>query len=279
MLHYALHARRGLWLFHDWEEAKALWDRVVVVAPLHHLCLMPDHLHLLAPRVDPRRLHGAMSGHARWLGHRWGWPGLSLWRPVGEPTVVDNPEHLERTRRCVLLNPCRGGLVDDPLGWAFSTHRDATGLAWPLTRRAERDPPNFHAHVSRDPSVNPQGTELPDFGRLIEHPSFEDVLYALSSVSRTPASRLLEKGPRRRQLIHCLRALGEGSTRETASRLGVHHSAVARASAEHDTVVRVVQRVIGDVRFEPLLAGDLRSSRSWQSYRAYLAAKRRRRAG
>jgi len=278
MEHFAIHARRGLWLFHTWEEARALWDRFVAIGPLHHLCLMPDHLHLLAPQVPRARLAGAMSGYARWLGHHWGWPGLTLWGPHGSPALLTNPEHLERTRRYILLNPCRGGLVDDPLGWAFSTHRDAVGMAWPRARRAVRDPHAFHAYVSRDRAVDPEGTELPY--RLIrtEGPSFEDVLYALSAVHRTPVPKLLARGANRRTLIHCARALTHHSTRELAEHLGIHHSAVVKTSSHHDRLTETVERTIGDVRFPPLEAGDLRSTPGWLRYRAYLAAKRRRKA-
>jgi hypothetical protein len=278
MEHHALHARRGLWLFHDWEEARALWDRLLAVAPVHHLCLMPDHVHLLTQRAAPDRLRAAMSGHSRWLGHRWGWEGLRLWRPLEPPGSLANPAQLERTRRTILLYPCRVGLVGDPLSWAFSTHRDATGLAWPPARRQVSDPRDFHAFVSRDRSVNPQGTDLPMHPPHTHQPSYEDVLYALSAVSRTPVPALIRPGRARRLLIHCVRSLTDLTTRELASRLRMSHSAVSRVRTGHDAVAHVVVRVIGDPRFAPLQPEDLRSTPMWLGYRAYLAAKHQARA-
>lgn len=275
MEHYALHARRGLWLFHTWEEARALWDRLVAVAPVHHLCIMPDHVHLLVQRAAPAKLTGALSGYARWLGHRWGWDGLQLWLPRKPAVRVTNPEHLERTRRYILLNPCRGALVKDPLEWAFSTHRDATGLAWPRARRCTTDPHDFHAYVTRDPSVSPLGTDLPAHDLDLQEASFEDVLYALSAVSRTPVDALLRKGRARTTLIACARALTPLPTRALASRLGIHHAAVCRARPPHRHLIDAVERAIGDTRFPPLLGYDLRNTPAWQQYRQYLAAKRR----
>jgi hypothetical protein len=275
MQHYTLHARRGLWLFHDWEEARALWDRLVAVAPVHHLCLMPDHVHLLTQRAAPDRLRAAMSGYSRWLSHRWAWPGIRLWRPLEPPGSLANPEHLERTRRYILLNPCRGGLVDDPLAWAFSTHRDATGLAWPPARKQVPDPFDFHAYVSRDRSVNPKGTDLPIHPLYTHQPSYEDVLCALSAISRIPLPSLLRPGRARHGLIHCQRSLTDLTTRELAARLDMSHSAVSRVRSGHDAAVEIVDRVIGDPRFAPLLVGDLRQTSMWQRYSAYLVAKAR----
>lgn len=267
-----------MWLFHDWEEARALWDRLVAVTPVHHLCLMPDHVHLLTQRAEPDRLRAAMSGYSRWLGHRWGWPGMRLWRPLEPPGSLANPEHLELTRRHILLNPCRGGLVDDPLAWAFSTHRDATGLAWPPARKQVPDPFDFHAYVSKDRRACPEGTDLPIHGLYEASPAFEEVLNALSAVSRTPVPSLLGKGHRRRRLIQCQRVLTDESARGIARRLGIGHTAVIAVRPEHDAMVRAVDRVVGDPRFGPLESGDLRGTAMWLRYRAYLAAKRRRRA-
>ncbi len=278
MEHYALHARRGLWLFHDWEEARALWDRLVAVTAVHHLCLMPDHVHLLARSVSRQRLAGAMSGYARWLGHRWGWQGFRLWRALGQPAVIGNPEHLQRTRRYVLLNPCRGSLVDDPLAWPFSTHRDATGLAWPPARRLVSEPFDFHAHVSKDDSTAPRGTDLPVQGLVGRHPAPDEVLNAVSAVTRTPSARFQCKGVARRQLILCLRGLTDLSARGIARQLGMSHSSVAAVRHNDEPVLRIVERVVGDPRFAPLEPTDLRNTLMWQRYRAYLAAKRGARA-
>ncbi len=274
MLHIALHARPGLWLFHDHVEASALWDRMVSLGPVHHLCLMPNHVHLFTQRIDVAKLRGAMSGHARWSSHRRG-GDRRLWRGYDEPAVISSPEHLQRTRRYVLLNPCRGRLVSDPLGWPWSTHRDATGLAWPRARKVVGDPVDFHGYVSRDRSVDPRGTDLPVFGLYTSSPSFEQVLEAVSAVTRTPVPQLLRDPTPRRRLIRCLRCLTDMSARGIARRLEVSPTTVSNVAIQRDDLVHTVDRVIGDRRFPLLQDGDLRSTAMWRRYSDYLWSKHR----
>jgi hypothetical protein len=275
MLHVALHARPGQWLFHDHLEAQALWERLVGLGPVHQLCLMPDHVHLFALRVAAAMLRGAMSGHTRWLAHRRDQPGLRLWRGYDPPEPITSPEHLQRTRRYVLLNPCRGRLVDDPLAWPWSTHRDAVGLAWPRARKVVSDPVDFHAYVSRDRSVDPGGTDLPVHGLYLAAPSFEQVEAAVSAVTRTPIVQLRTAPLHRRRLIRCLRCHTDLSVRAIARRLGVSPGLVGGIPAQWDELARVVERVLGDDRFPGLAPGDLRCTVMWDRYELYLAAKAR----
>ncbi len=273
MLHIALHARPGLWLFHDHLEARALWERCVALGPVHHLCLMPDHLHLFSRQVDPAKLRGAMSGFSRWVGHRRGVAGLRLWRGYAEPQPITNPEHLQRTRRYVLLNPCRGNLVGDPLAWPWSTHRDAVGLAWPRARRVVGDPVDFHGYVSRDRSVDTAGTDMPG-GLYIAVPSYDQVEAAVSAVTRTPILELRRKPVHRRRLIACLRCLTDLSVRAIARRLGVSPGIVGAVPGRWDELARTVERVLGDERFAGVHSGDLRLTVMWERYEVYLRAKR-----
>jgi hypothetical protein len=247
MQHYAFHARRGLWLFHDWEEARALWDRLVAVTTVHHLCLLPDRVHLLSPHLEPGPLRAAMSGHSRWLGHRWTWPGMRLWQPLPPPTLIHDPTQLERTCQGVLFAPSRAALVDDPMSWAFSTLRDAEGLAWP---------------PARVPTTPPA---LPEAHRTA---SFDDVLRAVSAVSRTPVPRLTRRGGSRHRLIYCLRQLTDLSTRALGAPLELTHSAVVRVPAGPEAMLWAVARALGDPRFAALEPGDLRTTPMWQRYRS-----------
>lgn len=52
-------------------------------------------------------------------------------------------------------------MVTDPLSWAFSTHRDACGLALDPVRKRVPDVHRFHRYVSADPTVAVDGTLLP----------------------------------------------------------------------------------------------------------------------
>ncbi len=132
--------------------------------------LMPDHVHLIIEAADRnearRRLAQCLAAFARQAGLG------RIWQRVPDPVRIRDANHLARQVRYVHLNPCRAGLVDDPLCWPWSTHRGAVGLEldpWvsparlaALLRRREADFPRwFHSYVSGDPSVRVEGTHLP----------------------------------------------------------------------------------------------------------------------
>jgi hypothetical protein len=58
---------------------------------------------------------------------------------------------MNRVVAYVHRNPVVDGLVEDPLEWSFSTHRDALGLAIPAVRRLTEDPKRLHDQVSLIP--------------------------------------------------------------------------------------------------------------------------------
>jgi hypothetical protein len=133
-------------------------------------CLMPTHVHLLGdePDADEGRLR-----LARVLAHLTARMGRKhLFQPVPPPAPVLDRKHLARQMRYVHLNPCRDGLVSDPMCWPWSTHRALVGaeidpwldikrLASAL-RRPERGFAEWaHQYISGDPSVNVCGSPLP----------------------------------------------------------------------------------------------------------------------
>ncbi len=246
MFSYVLMARRGLWLFHDWEEARSLWDRLDAVAAGEPLCLLPDRALLLAGRPLEAQLRAAMSGHSRHLAHRWCWPGLQLWRPLEPPTRLRDPRQRTRTRAQIEGAAQRGALVEHPLAWPFTTLRDRRGLAWPT-------------HGA--PSPAPPGQ------RPIPEPSPEALRAAVGGVTRTPAALLLGPGPPRRGLLGCERALTSRSMRGIARELGVSHSVVARCPAPDPALLIAVRRALCEPHVGPLPRGDLRRSEAWARYR------------
>jgi hypothetical protein len=98
--------------------------------------------------------------------------GLRYVGEAAEPKRIADTAKLLRDNRYVALNPPCEGLVDDPLSWLFSTHRDVIGATadpWvdaDRLARALRRPLRgfvgwYHKYVSSDPSVRVAGTPLP----------------------------------------------------------------------------------------------------------------------
>lgn len=170
MLHLVAHALPGRFPLADDEWAWWLWLRLRRRFPnAIAACLMPDHIHLLLLRelaqLAKLRLAKLLAALTRQQGLERGW------RPVSDPQLIPSIQHLGTLCRYTHLNPCRAGLVDDPLAWPWSTHRgvcgaeispwvDAERMAEAL-RRAKHDfPTEFHRYVSSDPSVHVAGTPV-----------------------------------------------------------------------------------------------------------------------
>jgi hypothetical protein len=178
--HFIARARHGLQSFVRRDACVDFWNRLRESFPqILALTLMPEHLHLLLETVVPgeaKRVLGAqLSGFARRF-----FRGKELWEPIPPPVRIPDLHHLKRQIRYTHLNPCRRGLVRDPLGWEWSTHREAVGAAasdW-LDRRtlmrafdcstAAVFKARFHRYVSSDPSVRIEGTPLPNARPLKE---------------------------------------------------------------------------------------------------------------
>lgn len=268
MLHVVLHALPGTLLFRTWAEARALWDRLVARVRFRVLVLMPTHVHAVLPdAAEYRKLLVAARAFALWRNRQRGESG-PVWSRAAAPTPIRGKEHVERTRRYLHLNPCRDGLVADPLAWAFSTSRDSVGFALPPILQAVADPDGEHRWVSSDPSVDPAGTLLP--ARRSDRdgpPSLTAVFAAVSALTRTPASALRERGPARDLFIAAARALCGAPSAEIAAMVRCHPSTVRHAPALADARLAIIERVLDDPRFPLLDDGDLRLLPSWRKYR------------
>jgi hypothetical protein len=152
-------------------------------------------------------------------------------------------------------------MVNDPLAWPFSTHRDAVGLAVEPVRAAAADPHALHHFVSGDPSVRVEGTELP-VERLWRSagPRVEEVRAAVSARTRTTLDGLERPGPARTLLIRSAVSLCAGSDRELGAALGCGRTTLHRARRARDRRVRLVAQVAGDPRFFSLRDGPWRAS-------------------
>jgi REP element-mobilizing transposase RayT len=170
LIHLAARTVSNRRAFKSRDSARWLWKCLRDLFPdALAACLMPDHLHVL---LDVRDSAAARLSLARLLGafSRYRNPETS-WC-VADPQIIPNSEHLRRQVRYVHLNPCRAHLVDDPLSWAYSTHRGLVGAELDPWVTPERLAPllrlpvvgfeqDFNAYVSADPSVNPAGTPFP----------------------------------------------------------------------------------------------------------------------
>ncbi|MAE71281.1 MAG: hypothetical protein CME06_12545 [Gemmatimonadetes bacterium] len=145
MFHHVAQAVSGRRLFATWEEGLRLFEIMVRAGPNPvALCLMPDHLHM-AHSADRRAAVGrAMRGHARWRNRCRSFEG-SLWRRQLAVQFVPAGVKQRRLARYIHLNPCRAGLISDPLAWPLSTYRDALGFSLRPARSAAQDPERLHA--------------------------------------------------------------------------------------------------------------------------------------
>ena len=267
MLHFAAHALPPDLLIRDWYEARALWAGLLALGPPRALVIMPDHVHLVTRNLSWEAWLGFLRGFACWRNHHRAEPGRCVWLPASQPETLNDRKHLQRTLRYVALNPCRDRLVDDPLSWPFSGHRDAVGLAVPGVLPTVRDPVWHHSYVSGDPSVRVEGTELPFGIQGMRCASADQVTAAVSALTRTTLDQLRTRGPARTLWMQCLLACTPLSKRAVARVVGVSHTAVNRIEHAPNGVLQCVERVIGDARFPALLDQDLGHSWEWSRYR------------
>ncbi len=182
-------------------------------------CLMPDHVHLALPGVPeeaPGDLSQLLRGHSQvfGLGRAWG--------PVAAPAVHEDVRKVRRQLRYILLNPCRTvrlrgrrvSLVDDPMRWWWSTHRDTLGgavepwvspedLARFLGESVDGFSARWHRYVSGDPSVHPAGSPLPDPApaRTVPHHTLEQIRLASLAATRASPKALRRRSRTRRLFI------------------------------------------------------------------------------
>ncbi len=273
MVHLVAHAVEGTVLFRTHAEARALFDLVAATFPgAAAICVMPDHVHVVVPAGSAGRLRHLCAAYARWRnGHR-GECGR-VWSPAPPPEEVPDGQHLRRTVRYVHLNPCRAGLVGDPLAWPWSTHRDAVGFALPAVREREHEPERFHRWVSGDPTVAVEGTELP--GGVWGTVRWELVRDAVAGVFRVPAEALARRGPARTVAVrvawmselHDAEALAAATGLDRTSIYRVCAGAPPRSLVHRHPDLHACVRAVGDARFMALPTGDLRATPGWERYR------------
>lgn len=275
MFHLVARTPPGRLLFRTHVEAAALFVRAAATFPDNEsICLMPDHLHLVVQQENHGRLRALMSRYARWR-NTWRGEAGTVWQRHPAPQPIPDAKHLRRTVRYVHLNPCRAGIVDDPLAWPWSTHRDAVGLAARPVRAVEREAERFHRWVSADPTVRVDGTplHLSSFGGV----RWEEVAIAVSAVCRVPRSELRKRGEARSLAVrtafaHDFHDVGEISEQVELSRSAIYALAKQVPPILHlrrEPALLACYRAVGDPRLGELHGNDLRREAGWGRVRSW----------
>jgi hypothetical protein len=202
LLHLVAHTLPGTTPFIDAELAAWMWRRLRRCFP-HAIaaCVMPDHLHTIVEdgANASRGLAALLSGAARHFGEP------RLWKPVPAAKPIPNVQHLKREIRYIHLNPCRARIVADPLMYPWSTHRGAIGAEldpWVTIKRLARAchwsvdaelAQRFHAYVSGDPTVHPNGSSFPRPAPPRELPAVPLALIVEAAHAATPWSTPAER--------------------------------------------------------------------------------------
>ena len=203
----------ALWL---WSGLQRMFPNPLAAA------LMPNHLHLLTPLVDPVAAHAKFRRLLAAFARSFELP--TLWNPVPEPKLVATPDKLLRQVRYIALHPCRPvrvgrlevQLVQDPLRYEWSTHRDAVGAIADPWVTAEMileacgvDAPDpsawLHRYVSSDPHVAVTGSPMP----LSNLPTtVEEALVAACAAYRADRDAVRRRSPVRAAFLGLVVAAG-----------------------------------------------------------------------
>jgi hypothetical protein len=241
----------------DHEVASWLWPRLRQAFPdALSAVLMPSHPHLMTVSEDVeaswRSFKNVISGLRRSSN-----PGAQIrWEPLGPADILSDAQKVNRMTRYLALNPCRKGLVDDPLRWPWSTHRDVVGaiadpwvdadrLARVLERRGGDFANELHAYISSDPSVCVTGTPFPRPAQptsLAEQP-LEALAAAAAAATRATPADIQRRSPTQALFVQLAARHGWHDTGRLASLCGISP--------------RTVQRYRGRVDRASLAAADL----------------------
>ncbi|MEM6992353.1 MAG: hypothetical protein AAF721_17710 [Myxococcota bacterium] len=88
--------------------------------------VLPDGFRVVAACEAPGDAFRAISARGVELSRRLG-SVRPVWRPMAEPRVAPSLAAARRWALEALRRPCARGLVDDPVGWRWSTARDQAG--------------------------------------------------------------------------------------------------------------------------------------------------------
>jgi hypothetical protein len=236
-------------------------------------CVMPSHVHLIVQAPSSERVRRHMAQVLGGLSHHFGL--RRLWAPVPPPREIPDPNHLLRQIRYVHLNPCRAGLVHDPMSWPWSTHRGVLGAEvspWVSAARLAdalgRSPRDFarwlHGYVSADPTAAVEGTSLPTPASPQGVPSAPLARVIEAAAAATPWSAA---HVRRHAAVLLAMHQGWRSSAAVGRALGISARRVRVLAGEPDAqLLAAAVLCLGDVRLrtDSRFASDLRKSGAGQ---------------
>lgn len=288
-LHLAARAHHAPMPITAHEIASWLWPHLRETFPRALAAvLMPDHLHVVIHAADPAK---ARIDLARVLGNcaRGRGPVSEIgWVPSGTPSAFSGADKLARNVRYVALNPVRACLVDDPLSWLWSTHRDVQGgvgdpwvtperLGRALGWTASRVTRDWHAYVSLDAGRAPSPRAVP-FSHRPDLPDGEVplswVAAAAVAATRGRSEHVRERGETRTLFLALARAAGWHWPSVVAGRCGVTARAVQRAwrLPPPDSLAAGLL-CLGDARLRESAGRELRGSSSSRADREGMSGR------
>ncbi len=247
------------------EVGRWLWTHLREAFPLAIAAvLMPDHPHVVVASSDAERDRVRLARMLGQLGRHFGVRGQASDVPTPEP--IRGGIVLARHVRYIALNPCRKRLVECPLAWPWSTHRDVVGaiadpwvdaarLARALGAQWNGFVARHPAYVSADPHVDVAGTPLPvaavstvvpvvDLGRIAR---------AVAATLRQPLVAIRQVGAARRLLVTL--AIDQGWTAPTklAELCACSTRTIRRLARDPDLAALAAARLcLGDARLRRL---------------------------
>jgi hypothetical protein len=223
--------------------AQWLWPRMQRRFPLAIAAvLMPTHTHILTPArcAEAARHRLAMLTGA--LSRSGGVRNAIRFEPIPPALLDDDPVKLARQTRYVALNPQRARLVDDPLDWTWSTHRDVVGAVarpWVTADRLapalDRSPDGFaewwHGYVGREDDADEDALWFPTAATptLFAKHSLDDVARAVAASMRANVSDIQKRGPVRSLFLVVAPLAGWRDSAVLASYCGITPRAVQKS--------------------------------------------------
>ncbi len=232
-------------IFADREVALYAWQKLRAAFPeVLAAMLMPEHLHLIVRRAKDAVWNLGVA--LRSVSRHMELP--AVWESIPAPSGIADRAHLLRTVRYVNLNPCRRRIVDDPLAWEWSTHRDVLGLVadpWVQAPQLARElhwkgasfRNQFHEYLCREDCVSrtalrmpPALEQKPDLGSLT---ALEN---AFAIFRKTSLQELRQRGNERKLLLQLALLFSQASRDAIAKHFQVSIDTLERARLAKPTL-------------------------------------------